>query len=68
MSICLEIFVRTGQKNVQTGWNSRKKGELCEPCIKAGAFRKAFVLDVRGKEMGVPMNEHFLSPNIHSNL
>ena len=26
MSICLEIFVRTGQKNVQTGWNSRKKG------------------------------------------
>ncbi len=45
-----------------------KKVELREPCIKAGAFRKAFVLDVRGKEMGVPMDEHFLSSNIHSNL
>ena len=29
----------------------QKKGELREPCIKAGAFRKAFVLDVRRKEM-----------------
>ena len=28
----------------------QKKGELREPCIKAGAFRKAFVLDVRRKE------------------
>ena len=27
----------------------QKKGELREPCIKAGAFRKAFVLDVTAK-------------------
>ena len=40
----------------------QKKGELREPCIKAGAFRKAFVLDVRHKGMGVPMNEHSLAP------
>ena len=39
----------------------QKKGELREPCIKAGAFRKAFVLDVRRKEMRVPMDDHFLA-------
>ena len=51
-------------ENLSIGWTS-KKTELHEPCVKAGAFRKAFVLDVRRKKMGVPMNEHFLSP-LHS--
>ena len=39
----------------------QEKGELHEPCIKAGAFRKAFVLDVRRKGMGVPLDEHSLA-------
>ena len=42
--------------------DQQKKTELREPCIKARAFRKVFVLDVRRKEMGVPMNDRFLSP------
>ena len=61
MSICSEIVIIIGWKIYRLD-EPAKKTELREPCIKAGAFRKAFVLDVRGKEMGVPMDEHFLSP------
>ena len=46
----------------------QKKGELREPCIKAGAFRKAFVLDVRRKRVGAPMTSIPLRRYIHSNL
>ena len=50
MSICSEIFVMAGWKMFRLD-KTAEKGELREPCIKAGAFRKAFVLDVRRKEM-----------------
>ena len=51
-----------GRKEKCSDWmRQQKKGELREPCIKAGAFRKAFVLDVRRKGMGVPLDEHSLA-------
>ena len=61
MSICSEIVAIIGWKIYRSD-EPAKKTELHKPCFKAGAFRKAFVLDVRRKKMGVPMNEHFLSP------
>ena len=61
MSICSEIVIIIGWKIYRLD-EPAKKTELREPCIKAGAFRKAFVLDVRHKGMGVPMNEHSLAP------
>ncbi len=40
--------LRDDRTEKRTDWmKQQKKGELREPCIKAGAFRKAFVLDVR---------------------
>ena len=50
MSICSEIVIIIGWKIYRLD-EPAKKTELREPCIKAGAFRKAFVLDVRRKEM-----------------
>ena len=46
ISVCSEIFVVTGRKTIRLD-EAAEKGKLREPCIKAGAFRKAFVLDVR---------------------
>ena len=46
MSICSEIAAIIGWKIYRSD-EPAKKTEVRELCIKAGAFRKAFVLDVR---------------------
>ena len=46
MSICSAIVAIIGWKIYRLD-EPAKKTEVREPCIKAGAFRKAFVLDVR---------------------
>ena len=49
MSICSEIVIIIGWKIYRLD-EPAKKTELRESCIKAEAFRKAFVLDVRRKK------------------
>ena len=49
MSICSEIVAIIGWKIYRLD-EPAKKTELRESCIKAEAFRKAFVLDVRRKK------------------
>ena len=48
--VCSRDYVVFRTENIRSKKDA-KKAELRETCIKAGAFRKAFVLDVRRKEM-----------------